>query len=194
MTLALPMRGHVQVRCESLEERRVTLLTLEGHPLAGAVRFLCEPRGSAVRFQVEVYDRPANMIDFLAMRTVGDRLQDHTWSHVVEKVVQVSGGTAPQGVEHGQRIARRRRGESDRAVVRGDRATPEADGERGADREHGADRGGGVARPRSVRPFRPRPRSRRAIATGSASRSRACSGCARTSDRTGRRAAARRGC
>jgi NADH dehydrogenase len=100
ITLALPMRGHVQVRCASVEPRRVTLLTLEGHPLAGAVRFLCEPRGAAVRFQVEVYDRPANAIDFLAMRTVGDRLQDHTWSHVVEKMVQISGGTAPGGVEH----------------------------------------------------------------------------------------------
>jgi uncharacterized protein YbjT (DUF2867 family) len=99
ITLALPMRGHVQVRVASLEPRRVTLLTLEGHPLAGAVRFLCEPRGDAVRFQVEVYDRPANMIDFLAMRTVGDWLQEHTWSHVVEKVIKISGGRAPAGVE-----------------------------------------------------------------------------------------------
>ena len=100
ITLALPMRGHVQVRVAAMEPRRVTLLTLEGHPLAGAVRFLCEPRGNAIRFQVEVYDRPANVIDFIAMRAVGDRLQDHTWSHVVDKVVQVSGGSAPEGVEH----------------------------------------------------------------------------------------------
>jgi NADH dehydrogenase len=100
LTLALPMRGHVQVRVAAMEPRRVTLLTLEGHPLAGAVRFLCEPRGNAVRFQVEVYDRPANVIDFIAMRAVGDRLQDHTWSHVVDKMAQVSGGNAPEGVEH----------------------------------------------------------------------------------------------
>ena len=99
LTLALPMRGHVQVRVAALEPRRVTLLTLEGHPLAGAVRFLCEQRGDGVRFQVEVYDRPANVIDFIAMRAVGDRLQDHTWSHVVEEMVRISGGTAP-GVEH----------------------------------------------------------------------------------------------
>jgi nucleoside-diphosphate-sugar epimerase len=96
VTLALPMRGHVQVRVASLEPQRVTLLTLEGHPLAGAVRFLCEPRGNAIRFQVEVYDRPANMIDFIAMRALGDRLQNHTWSHVVDRVVEISGGTAPE--------------------------------------------------------------------------------------------------
>ena len=100
ITLALPMRGHVQVKVAAMEPRRVTLLTLEGHPLAGAVRFLCEPRGNAIRFQVEVYDRPANVIDFIAMRAVGDRLQDHTWSHVVDRMVQVSGGSAPSGVEH----------------------------------------------------------------------------------------------
>jgi NADH dehydrogenase len=100
LTLALPMRGHVQVRVAAIEPRRVTLLTLEGHPLAGAVRFLCEPRGNAVRFQVEIYDRPANVIDFIAMRAIGDRLQDHTWSHVVDKMVQISGGSAPEGVEH----------------------------------------------------------------------------------------------
>jgi hypothetical protein len=39
------------------------------------------------------------VIDFLAMRTVGDRLQEHTWSHVVEKVIEISGGRAPAGVE-----------------------------------------------------------------------------------------------
>jgi len=100
LTLALPMRGHVQVRVAAIEPRRVTLLTLEGHPLAGAVRFLCEPHGNAIRFLVEVYDRPANVIDFIAMRAVGDRLQDHTWSHVVEKMVQISGGSAPGDVEH----------------------------------------------------------------------------------------------
>jgi NADH dehydrogenase len=99
LTLALPMRGHVQVRVASVEPRHVTLLTLEGHPLAGAVRFLCEPRGEAVRFQVEVYDRPANVIDFIAMRALGDWLQAHTWSHVVEKMLELSGGSAPAGVQ-----------------------------------------------------------------------------------------------
>ena len=99
LTLALPMRGHVQVRVAEMTTRRVTLLTLAGHPLAGAVRFLAEQRGDCVRFQAEVFDRAANVIDLVAMRTVGDRLQDHTWSEVVEKVVALSGGQAAAGVE-----------------------------------------------------------------------------------------------
>ncbi|MDQ2667440.1 MAG: NAD-dependent epimerase/dehydratase family protein [Gemmatimonadota bacterium] len=100
LTLALPMRGHVQVRVGRLEPRRVTLLTLAGHPLAGAVRFFTEQHGTSIRFQAEVYDRAANVIDLVAMRTVGDHLQDHTWSQVVEKVVELSGGATSGGVEH----------------------------------------------------------------------------------------------
>lgn len=100
LTLALPMRGNVQVRVGELESRKVTLLTLEGHPLAGAVRFLAETRGAAVRFQVEVYDRAANVIDLIAMRTLGDRLQSHTWTHVVDSMITRSGGAAPDGVQH----------------------------------------------------------------------------------------------
>ena len=99
ITLSLPMRGHVQVRVADLDAQRVTLLTLQGHPLAGAVRFLCDQRGSTVRFQVEVFDRAANMIDLIAMRTLGDRLQGHTWTQVVTNMVERSGGEAQQGVE-----------------------------------------------------------------------------------------------
>ena len=99
ITLALPMRGHVQVRVSELQPREVTLLTLEGHPLAGAVRFRTGQRGALVRFEVEVYDRAANALDLIAMRTLGDRLQSRTWTHVVERVVERSAGRAPEGVQ-----------------------------------------------------------------------------------------------
>jgi NADH dehydrogenase len=99
LTLALPMRGHVQVRVAELRQRMVTLLTLAGHPLSGCVRFATAPAGAAVRFQVEVYERAANVLDLIAMRAIGDRLQDHTWSAVVENVISLSGGRAPAGVQ-----------------------------------------------------------------------------------------------
>jgi NADH dehydrogenase len=100
ITLSLPMRGHVQVRVAELHPCQATLLTIEGHPLCGAVRFRSEPRGAAVRFQVEVYERAASVLDLIAMRALGDRLQSHTWSKVVERMVELSGGVAREGVRH----------------------------------------------------------------------------------------------
>jgi len=94
------LRGHVQVRVAELDRTHATLLTLEGHPLAGAVRFRCDRVNGSVRFQVEVFDRPANLLDLIAMRTLGDRLQSHTWEEVVQGMIERSGGSAPAGVQH----------------------------------------------------------------------------------------------
>ena len=96
LTLDLPLRGHVQVRVAEVDERRITFLTLAGHPLAGVVRFLVEERGDALRFEVQVYDRAARTFDLLLMRTAGDWLQRMVWTGLVENVVRVSGGdTSP---------------------------------------------------------------------------------------------------
>jgi NADH dehydrogenase len=103
ITISLPMRGHVQVRVAELRQNATTLLTLEGHPLAGAVHFATAPQGKLVRFQVEVFDRAANVLDLIAMRSLGDRLQSQTWTEVVENVVKLSGGRAPEGVRHDSR-------------------------------------------------------------------------------------------
>jgi len=99
ITLSLPLRGHVQVRVAERDARVVTLVTLDGHPLAGAVRFLSEARGADLRFEVQVYDRAANMIDLVAMRAFGDRLQDAAWHALVQNVVARTGGAAPAGVQ-----------------------------------------------------------------------------------------------
>jgi len=40
------------------------------------------------------------MLDLIAMRALGDRLQDHTWEQVVDAMVERSGGTSAAGVEH----------------------------------------------------------------------------------------------
>jgi len=99
LTLALPLRGNVQIRVLELTERYMTVCTVAGHPLAGAVRFLAETRGATVRFEVQVFDRAANVADWLVMNPIGARLQNATWRDTVEKVVKDSGGRAPKGVE-----------------------------------------------------------------------------------------------
>ena len=99
ITMSLPVRGNVQVRVEQLTPTKATLVTLAGHPLCGAVRLLAEERGELLRFEVQVYDRPANLADWLAMRTVGDGLQKQTWESLVEAMVQESGGRAVSPVQ-----------------------------------------------------------------------------------------------
>jgi uncharacterized protein YbjT (DUF2867 family) len=94
LTIALPVRGNVQVRVEQLTPNSATLVTLAGHPLAGAIRFLTEQRGDLLRFEVQVYDRPANLADWFAMRTVGDGLQARSWESLVQAMVTESGGAA----------------------------------------------------------------------------------------------------
>ena len=100
LTMALPVRGHIQVRVADVEDRQLTLITLEGHPLAGAVRMLSEQRGDALRFEVQVYDRSSNSVDYLLMSTLGNLMQNANWEEVVENAVELSGGRAPDDVEH----------------------------------------------------------------------------------------------
>jgi nucleoside-diphosphate-sugar epimerase len=94
LTLSLPLRGHIQVRVAEVTDRRFTLMTLDGHPLAGAVRFQTERLpNDAVRFEIQVYDRAATVVDLVMMRTLGDFMQDGTWTSMVEQVVKASGGS-----------------------------------------------------------------------------------------------------
>jgi NADH dehydrogenase len=104
VTMALPLRGNVQVRVAELGPTLLTLQTVQGHPLAGAVRFTLGPLPTSVdtgvlRFEVDIYDRAANVIDWLAMATVGGRLQNTTWQEMVQTVVRESGGAAEAGVQ-----------------------------------------------------------------------------------------------
>ena len=100
LTMSLPIRGNIQVRVEEVTPVKATLVTLEGHPLAGAVRFLSEQRGDKVRFETQVYDRPASLPDWFVMKTVGEPLQKRTWESLVERMVTESGGSAPNGIQH----------------------------------------------------------------------------------------------
>ena len=100
LTMSLPLRGTIQVRVEELTPTRMTLVTLEGHPLAGAVRFQAGAEGGRTRFEVDLFDRASNFVDWLALNTVGAPLQNRTWTTIVERMIEVSGGTAPDGAQH----------------------------------------------------------------------------------------------
>jgi nucleoside-diphosphate-sugar epimerase len=99
MTLAIPLRGHIQVRVEEVAERSITCVTVEGHHLAGVIRFLVRDAGPGrVRFEVRSYTRAARLVDSIGMAAVGRRLQRATWQGMVETVVERCGGRAPDGV------------------------------------------------------------------------------------------------
>ncbi len=96
LTLALPLRGHIQVRAVEVADRRITLMTLAGHPLAGAVRFVTLPIDGGIHFEIQVYDRPANVVDWLLMRPIGDQMQESTWTQLAEAVAKVAGSERPE--------------------------------------------------------------------------------------------------
>ncbi|HUF66959.1 MAG TPA: complex I NDUFA9 subunit family protein [Gemmatimonadaceae bacterium] len=93
LTLGLPLRGHIQVRVADVAPAEVTLLTLKGHPLAGAVRFRAERAGDVLHFEVQVYERAASATDFALMALGGSFLQAKAWEDLVEAVLKVAGGT-----------------------------------------------------------------------------------------------------
>lgn len=100
ITMSLPVRGHVQVRVEKVTGNEAVLVTLQGHPLAGAIRFLSEQIGDLLRFQVQVYDRPANLADWLTMRAVGEGMQATSWESLLEAIIAESGATSASPIQH----------------------------------------------------------------------------------------------
>lgn len=99
MTGSLPLRGHFQVRAEVVEPARVVLGTVDGHPLAGFVEFTAVEVERGVRFAIDIYTKAANVLDLLAVMTVGEPAQSANWHSVVQHVIDASGGTS-DGVHH----------------------------------------------------------------------------------------------
>lgn len=93
LTLSLPYRGNAQVRVVELENHRLTLATVEGHPLAGAVRFEFTREEDDLRFTIRIFDRSATLFDLITMKTVGSVMQNQTWEDVVSRVASLAGGS-----------------------------------------------------------------------------------------------------
>lgn len=99
LTAHIPLRGNIQVRVEELSARRITFVTIEGHPLAGVVQFKTSALKRGVRFMIEIHTRYGSTFDRLTMALGGSLMQNMNWQEVVERVVEMSGGVAPEGVE-----------------------------------------------------------------------------------------------
>jgi NADH dehydrogenase len=105
LTLGLPLRGNVQVRVLEVDERWMTFVTVEGHPLAAAIRFITEDvGGDLVRFEIQTYDRAGSVVDAVMLALVGDLLKDATWRAVVQRVIEESNGRAVGGVQHSDEV------------------------------------------------------------------------------------------
>lgn len=108
VTLQIPMRGHVQVRVEEVTSGAITAVTLQGHPLTGMVRFMVDPLNDGrIRFEVRSCTRPSNLLDQLAMATLGELMKAATWKSVVESVVERSGGEMSDGVQSEEEVLER---------------------------------------------------------------------------------------
>ncbi|MBW3631256.1 MAG: DUF1990 family protein, partial [Gemmatimonadetes bacterium] len=69
LTLSIPLRGHIQVRCMEIANNTITMVTLEGHPLSGAIRFdVEEPAPGIIRFEVRSFTRSSDLVDLVGMR------------------------------------------------------------------------------------------------------------------------------
>lgn len=100
LTGAIAGRGNIQVRLEERTENRATFVTLEGHPLAGVMQFHTDDLATGVRFSVHIAAQAANAVDWLALHTIGGPMQRANWRGVVRRVITLSGGTAPAGVQY----------------------------------------------------------------------------------------------
>ncbi len=97
--LSLPVGGGLRLHCDEIGDRRVTLTVEEAQPRAGLIRFFFDPQRSGVLFETEVLAGPAAYDRLIAAPAGAPRAS--VWHDVVRRVVDLSGGSAPDGVQDG---------------------------------------------------------------------------------------------
>lgn len=98
LNLRLPGGRAVQVRVMERSGTAVTFAAVEGHPMAGFVRFVIEPVSAGLRFTVHVVAQPANVVERMTLWPVGRFLQEVGWRNLVRHVVTLSGGRARNAI------------------------------------------------------------------------------------------------
>lgn len=134
LSAGVPLRGLVQLRVAEVVPDSVTAQTVEGDPLAGLVTFRFRDQAQGIRAEIVVEAAGATLVDRLLATATGGLLDDLDWAGALERVVEVSGGRAPSGVQRDVMTldpdeAARVRERSERlrdARTRGDAPTPDA--------------------------------------------------------------------
>ncbi len=95
LALRVPLRGNMLMRVVETAPREVTMATVEGHAIAGLVRFRADGARDALGFAVEIFARPSNQIDRAALGLFGSVLQDLHWRRVAKQGARLAGGGRP---------------------------------------------------------------------------------------------------
>jgi NADH dehydrogenase len=99
LSAGVPLRGHVALRVAEVVPDAVTALTVEGDPLAGLVTWRFLQNGHGLRAEIVVEAAAATLVDRLLATAGGGLLDDLDWPGALERIVEISGGRAPAGVE-----------------------------------------------------------------------------------------------
>ncbi len=99
LAVRVPLRGNVLMRVVEVEPRRVTIATVEGHAISGAVRFSAEHDDGGVAFVIDVHARASNWLDRAAMGTFGRFLEDLDWKRTARRAAALADGRVRRRVE-----------------------------------------------------------------------------------------------
>jgi hypothetical protein len=75
--------------------------TLDGHLEAGQIEWRAHDLGDALRFEVESWSRPGDLLSYVAHHRLrmAKEVQLHVWTSVLEKVVKLAAGRMRAGVD-----------------------------------------------------------------------------------------------
>jgi Domain of unknown function (DUF1990) len=89
------------VRVAKREEAMFRLVTLAGHLEAGQIEFRADEEDRVVVFEIESWARSKDRLtDLLYDRLrMSKEVQLHMWTSTLERIVELAGGTRPEGIE-----------------------------------------------------------------------------------------------
>jgi uncharacterized protein YbjT (DUF2867 family) len=99
LSAGVPLRGLVALRVAEVVPDSLTAQTVDGDPLAGLVTFRFRDQTRGVRAEIIVEAAAATLVDRLLASAAGGVLEDLDWVGALERIVEISGGRAPAGVQ-----------------------------------------------------------------------------------------------